>query len=242
MSITSDMPALEAELADVAPWLVGRGIGKADLTARQGSAIWEMKGQDIPPTLIMQGEKDESTTDTGGPFRGGCQYWGVPFEMAVYPRERHLIKEMAHLIDMLKRVVNSAICALDRKRLSSGQTGSHIYGTKPGLIVAYHFPPISGVWGAFERLLCLPPYTSEDQDSCFGWAIRCCLRSYFRTNHQGSRREKLDFFSLVCTPKPPELGIDEKESATGSTTTREIQPLAHQLLRSYIWWYLGWLI
>jgi len=59
MSITSDMPALEAELADVAPWLVGRGIGKADLTARQGSAIWEMKGQDIPPTLIMQGEKDE---------------------------------------------------------------------------------------------------------------------------------------------------------------------------------------
>lgn len=65
--------------------------------------------------------------------------------MAVYPRERHLIKEMAHLIDMLKRVVKSALCALDRKRLSNGQTGSHIYGTKPGLIVAYHFPPISGV-------------------------------------------------------------------------------------------------
>jgi len=52
-----------------------------------------------------------------------------------------------------------------------------------------------------------------------------------RTNHQGSRREKLNFFSLLCTPKPPELGIDEKENAA---TTREIQPSAHQLQVVYM--------
>lgn len=68
--MTSDMPALEAELADVAPWLIGRGIGKADLTARQGSAIWEMKGQDIPPTLIMHGEKDERVALTQAVLSG----------------------------------------------------------------------------------------------------------------------------------------------------------------------------
>jgi len=143
----------------------------------------------------------------------------------VYPRERHLIKEMAHLIDMLKRVVNSAICALDRKRLSSGQTGSYIYGTKPG---------------AVERLLTTLYFGRSRQLLWAGYSL--LFKVILRTDHKDSRREKLNFFSLVCTPKPPELGIDEKESATGSTTTREIQPSAHQLLRSYIWWYLGWLI
>lgn len=103
--MTSDMPTFEAELAGVAPWQVGRGTGKADLTGRQGSAIWEMKGQDIPPILILHGEKDERVPLTlAVGFRRGCQFWKVPFEMAVYPREGHLIKERAHLIDMLKRV------------------------------------------------------------------------------------------------------------------------------------------
>lgn len=105
MSMTSDMPTFGAELAGVAPWLTGRGEGKASITGRGGSAIWEMKGQEIPPILILHGEKDERVPLTQAvAFRRGCQYWEVPFEMAVYPREGHSFKERAHLIDMLKRV------------------------------------------------------------------------------------------------------------------------------------------
>ncbi len=105
MAMTSDMPAFEAELGGVVPWLVGQGGGKADQICRQGSAIWEMQGQDIPPILILHGEKDERVPLTQAvAFRRGCQYYEVPFEMAVYPREGHLIKERAHLVDMLKRV------------------------------------------------------------------------------------------------------------------------------------------
>ncbi len=105
MSMTSDLPTFEAELAGMAPWQAGRDRGKADVTGRQGSAIWEMKAKAIPPILILHGEKDERVPLTQAvAFRRGCQYYGVPFEMAVYPREGHPIRERAHLIDMLKRV------------------------------------------------------------------------------------------------------------------------------------------
>ena len=78
---------------------------KADMTGRQGSAICEMRGLDIPPILILHGEKDEKVPLTQAvAFRRGCQFYGAPFEMAVYPREGHLIRERAHLIDMLKGV------------------------------------------------------------------------------------------------------------------------------------------
>ena len=104
MSMTSDLPTFEAELAGMAPWQSGRDKGKSDTSARQGSAIWEMKGQDIPPVLILHGDKDDRVPLTQAiAFRRGCQYYGVPFEMAIYPREGHLIRERAHLIDMLKR-------------------------------------------------------------------------------------------------------------------------------------------
>ena len=105
MSMTSDLPTFEAELAGMAPWQAGRDKGKGDTSGRQGSAIWEMKGQDIPPVLILHGEKDERVPLTQAmAFRRGCQFYGVPFEMAIYPREGHSIRERAHLIDMLKRV------------------------------------------------------------------------------------------------------------------------------------------
>ena len=105
MSMTSDFPTFEAELAGMAPWQVGRDKGKDDTSGRQGSAIWEMKGQDVPPVLILHGEKDERVPLTQAiAFRRGCQFYRVPFEMAVYPREGHPIRERAHLIDMLKRV------------------------------------------------------------------------------------------------------------------------------------------
>lgn len=114
MSMTSDSPTFEAELAHHAPWQKppttntnGQPTEKSDTSARHGSAIWEMakaKGN-IPPVLILHGERDERVPLTQAvAFQRGCAYWGVPCEMAVYPREGHIFRERAHLVDILKRV------------------------------------------------------------------------------------------------------------------------------------------
>ena len=114
MAMTSDLPRFEAELAGAAPWAIGQVKGKHDTTARRGSAIWEMKGQKIPPILILHGEEDKTVPVTQAvAFRRGCQYYGIPFEMAVYPREGHIMKERAHLIDMLMRVRRFTIACFE---------------------------------------------------------------------------------------------------------------------------------
>ena len=116
MVMTSDLPRFEAELAGASPWAVGQVRGKNDTTARQGSAIWELKGQKLPPILILHGEEDKAVpVSQGVAFRRGCQYYGVPFQMVVYPREGHVIKERAHLVDMLARVSKFTLACLQRE-------------------------------------------------------------------------------------------------------------------------------
>ncbi|KAK4984476.1 hypothetical protein LTR66_008492 [Elasticomyces elasticus] len=105
LSCTSDLPRFESELAGAAPWQSDKSVTKQ----RQGSAVWEMKEavekKAIPPILILHGEKDQRTPLTQAwAFHRGCLEYGIPCEMAVYPREGHPIQERSHLVDMLKRI------------------------------------------------------------------------------------------------------------------------------------------
>lgn len=130
ITMSSDAPFFESELAGSAPWT----SDKSSLKTRDGSAIWEMKeaaktvdaalaavasksGQNktkgktlekeqmMTPVLILHGESDERVPVTQAvAFRRGAQCFGWPCEMVVYPRESHDVLERGHVIDMLKRV------------------------------------------------------------------------------------------------------------------------------------------
>ena len=102
LSMTSDAPWYDAELAGSAPWETSAD----DTKGRQGSAIWNMKDvKTKTPILILHGEEDKRVPlSQAVAFHRGCLRWGWPCEFVVYPREGHLFKERNHLIDMLKRV------------------------------------------------------------------------------------------------------------------------------------------
>jgi len=104
MTMTSDMTTFEAECAGAAPWTAD----KSSVVARKGSPIWEFKAAAeagaIPPILILHGKEDVRVpVSQAWAFLKACRRYGVPCEMAVYPREPHGVKERAHQIDMLKR-------------------------------------------------------------------------------------------------------------------------------------------
>ncbi|TKA31105.1 hypothetical protein B0A50_02074 [Salinomyces thailandicus] len=107
MTLTSDIGAVQAQLASGKPWL----MSKDDVSNRQGSAIWEFGDAlrnkvPIPPMLILHGEKDERVPlEQGVGMRRAMEDAGVPCEFVVYPREGHEIKEKHHLLDMGRRVV-----------------------------------------------------------------------------------------------------------------------------------------
>ena len=102
MSMTSDAPFWEAELAGGAPWELDASSTKA----RHGSAIWHMKNVSAP-VLILHGEDDVRVPLSQAiAFHRGCLHHGVPCELVTYPREGHMSNgpERLHLIDMLRRV------------------------------------------------------------------------------------------------------------------------------------------
>ena len=102
LTMTSDAPWYDAELAGSAPW----ETDAYDTRGRQGSAIWHMKDvKTMTPILILHGEEDKRVPlSQAVAFHRGCLKWGWPCEFVVYPREGHMFKERKHLIDMLKRV------------------------------------------------------------------------------------------------------------------------------------------
>lgn len=104
MAMTSDVWKFQSELAGGCPW----EVAKDNVSARKGSAIWELGGggwRDVPPCLLLHGEKDERVPVTQAwAWKRACLQYGIPCEMCVYPREPHGVKERAHLLDMLKRV------------------------------------------------------------------------------------------------------------------------------------------
>lgn len=100
LTMTSDAPWFESEIAGSAPW-----TSKPDDTrSRHGGAIWRMENVKTP-ILILHGEKDERVPLTQAvAFHRGCLHYGVPCEFVTYPREGHVIGERAHVVDMLKRI------------------------------------------------------------------------------------------------------------------------------------------
>ncbi|RMY45826.1 hypothetical protein D0863_15964, partial [Hortaea werneckii] len=87
------------------PWR----LGKDDVRNRATSAIWEVKeavekGVEIPPMLILHGEKDERVPlEQGTGMRRALEGIGVPCEFVVYPRKGHFIRERRHLVDIAER-------------------------------------------------------------------------------------------------------------------------------------------
>lgn len=107
MCFTSDIGAVQGELAGLPPWK----MRKDDVSSRSGSAIWEFadaveEGGVIPPMLILHGEQDlRVPIEQAMAFRRALESAGLPFEMVVYPREPHAIKERKHIVDMGERVL-----------------------------------------------------------------------------------------------------------------------------------------
>ena len=100
LTMSSDAPWFEEQLAGKAPW----GTSANDIKARHGSPIWHMKDVKTP-VLILHGEEDVRVPISQSvAFHRGCLHYGVPCEFVTYPREGHVIKEREHLIDMLKRI------------------------------------------------------------------------------------------------------------------------------------------
>ncbi|KAK4543051.1 hypothetical protein LTR36_005828 [Oleoguttula mirabilis] len=107
MAFTSDIGCWQAEVAAGKPWQQS----KSDVRNRQGSSIWEfgdaVKNKvDIPPMLILHGEKDERVPlEQSVCMRRAMEDAGLPYEYVVYPREGHIIKERKHLVGMDERVL-----------------------------------------------------------------------------------------------------------------------------------------
>ncbi|KAK3710612.1 hypothetical protein LTR37_010239 [Vermiconidia calcicola] len=107
MALTSDMGAFQEDLAGKPPW----ECDKDDTSGRTGSAIWEFaaavqKGDVIPPMLIFHGEKDERVPlEQSVGFRRAMESAKLPFDMVVYPREPHLVRERKHIVDMIERTL-----------------------------------------------------------------------------------------------------------------------------------------
>ena len=60
----------------------------------------------MTPTLILHGEKDERVTvPQAWEMYRGLRWAGVETEFVTYPREEHPIRERAHQIDLLERVL-----------------------------------------------------------------------------------------------------------------------------------------
>lgn len=105
MTMTSDMPVFQSELAGGNPWL----SDKAQTQGRKGSAIWEFKAaaeaKVIPPVLILHGREDVRVPlPNAMAFHRACMHFGIRCELAVYPREPHGVGERLHQIDMIKRI------------------------------------------------------------------------------------------------------------------------------------------
>ena len=100
LTMSSDIPAVEEELAGGAPW----NMEMNSLKTRHSSPVWHMK--DIKtPILILHSEKDERVpVSQAFAFHRGCLHHKYHCEMVLYPREPHEVAERLHRIDMLERI------------------------------------------------------------------------------------------------------------------------------------------
>ncbi|RFU32970.1 hypothetical protein B7463_g3372, partial [Scytalidium lignicola] len=113
LALTSDHPYFEAELVGGWPWDSKRD----NSIAENASAIKRFRAhgtsETVPSVLILHGQEDKRIpVGQAIGFQRACQACGVPCEMVTYPREPHLIRERAHLIDLLERVAKFCIMHL----------------------------------------------------------------------------------------------------------------------------------
>ena len=116
LTLTSDAWWFEEQLAGRSPWTLSpssssKANGEEDpAPGRKGSAIWHMarakaEGRPMMPVLLLHGEKDVRVpASQAEAFRRACEQLGWPCEMAVYPREGHLMWERNHIVDMWTRM------------------------------------------------------------------------------------------------------------------------------------------
>jgi dipeptidyl aminopeptidase/acylaminoacyl peptidase len=105
LCLTSDWPYLEADMVGGPSWDSRRD----DKVAENASAIRRIGGKGVPEAmprvLILHSREDKRIpVSQATAFHAACKAYGVEVEMAVYPRERHLMREGAHLVDLLGRV------------------------------------------------------------------------------------------------------------------------------------------
>lgn len=93
-----------AELVGAAPW----DRSRHDVRAREASAVWELRSTEakVPPTLILHGEDDiQVPLSQAIAYLRAAKWRDYDCQMVTYPREGHDIRERAHKIDMLHRVL-----------------------------------------------------------------------------------------------------------------------------------------
>ena len=100
---------LSFQAADIPSWLPGQMMVAQPWEDQQIylqlSPITYV-GEVTTPTLIPHGEADERVPlGQGKELYAALRARGVPVEMVIYPREGHLIWELAHQRDLLERVV-----------------------------------------------------------------------------------------------------------------------------------------
>jgi dipeptidyl aminopeptidase/acylaminoacyl peptidase len=94
----NDVPRMNDDYFDITPY-------EDPLAYLQRSAVHHMH-QAKTPTLILHGQADERVAiPQAWEMYRGLQWAGVEVEMVTYPREQHPIKERAHQIDLLTRVI-----------------------------------------------------------------------------------------------------------------------------------------
>lgn len=58
------------------------------------------------PTLLLHGERDDDVPPTQSlEFYTALKHFGIPTELALYPREPHGFNERAHVVDMIERIM-----------------------------------------------------------------------------------------------------------------------------------------
>ena len=99
MTATSDLPHFEMMLGGSADW---EGVGPHRHDALSPISF---AGGVTTPVLVLHGEKDDRVpVGQGRYFAQALRERGTPYELVVYPREPHGIRERNHQLDLLRRV------------------------------------------------------------------------------------------------------------------------------------------
>jgi dipeptidyl aminopeptidase/acylaminoacyl peptidase len=105
--MTSDRPYMQGEGIGGPPWDRKRDDGIEENASALKRLRRKGASESLPRMLILHGKEDRRVPPSQAmAFRQACAGYGVQemTEMAIYPREGHIIQERAHLIDMLERV------------------------------------------------------------------------------------------------------------------------------------------